>query len=79
MDAKEPEATDSRYCSPIYVDRGVLSNLQLPVVQYELLSLADIEMEVVVMAPETGPSTLLIVVGDQPNDCGVLSKLDYCI
>ena len=51
VDPKELEAADPLYCCPIDGDGGVSYSLLLPVVHNQLLSFAEVEMEVVVLAP----------------------------
>ena len=62
-----------------YEDGGVLGPL-FPVVHNKLLCFADIEREVVVLAPHCQFSDLpigrLIVVGEQAYHCCVVSKLN---
>ena len=69
MDTKELETLDPLYYSSINVNGG-LFGLPFPVVHDQLLCLAHIEGEVVVLAPHCQFSDLLpidrlIVVGDQ--------------
>ncbi len=75
MNPKEPEAADSLYHSPL--DGG--GRVLLPVVHNQLI--ADVEMEVVVLAPRCQGSDLLsvgrlIVGGDQADGGLVVSRLD---
>ena len=51
VDPEEPEAADSLHSSPVDGEGGVFYSLSLPVVHDQLLRFADIEMEVVVLAP----------------------------
>ena len=50
-------------------------SLPLPEVHDHLLSLADVEREVVVLAPWCQVPDLLIIVGDENQDGGVIHKL----
>ncbi len=54
-------------------------SLSLPVVQNQLLCCADVEMEVVVLAPRCQGSDLLSVVSDQTDDGHVVNKLDESV
>ena len=51
VDTEEPEAADSLHRSPIDGDGGVSLSLLLPVIHNQLLGFADVEMEVVILAP----------------------------
>ena len=51
MDAEELKTADSLYCSPVDVDWGVFPPL-LAEVNNQLLCFADVEGEVVVLAPQ---------------------------
>ena len=66
--------------SPIDGDGGVSLSLLLPVIHNQLLGFADVEMEVVILAPRCQGSDLLsvhclVAVGDQADR--VVSKLPY--
>ena len=69
MDAEKLEALDLLHYSPIDVNGGVLGPL-FPIVHDQLLCLADVEGEVVVLAPyrqvpDLLPVGCLIVFSDQ--------------
>ncbi len=73
MNPEEPEAANSLHHRPIDVKGGISFSLLLPVVHYQLLCFADIEMEVVVPAPRCQGSDLLsvgrlVIVGNQADD-----------
>ena len=73
MDNKELETLDPLYFSPVDVNGGLLGP-PFPIVHDQLLCLAHIEREVVVLAPHCQVSDLLpigcpIVVGDQAYHC----------
>ncbi len=77
---EEPETANSLHHSPIDGDGAVSFSLSLPVVHGQHLCFADIEMEVVVLAPrcqgsDLPPVSRLIVASDQADD-HVVSKLD---
>ncbi len=81
VNPEEPEAADSLHHSPIDGEGGMFFSLSLPVVHDQLLCFADIEMEVVVLAPRCQGSDLLsvgclIIAGDKADDGHVVSKLD---
>ena len=68
------------FFAPLYINGGLFSP-HFPVVHDQLLCLAHIEGEVVVLAPHCQVSDLLpldclIVVSDQAYHCGVVSKLN---
>ena len=76
VDTEEPEAADSLHRSPIDGDGGVSL---LPVVHNQLLCFADVEMEVVILAPRYQGFDLLslrrlVAVGDLADDGCVVSK-----
>jgi hypothetical protein len=76
----ELEALDLLHYSPVDGDGGVLGH-PFPVVHDQLLCIADVEGEVVVLAPHCQvtdllPICCLIVVGDQAYHCHVVSKLN---
>ena len=76
VDTEEPEAADSLHRSPIDGDGGVSLSLLLPVIHNQLL--ADVEMEVVILAPRCQVFDLLsrlVAVGDLADDGRVVSKL----
>ena len=80
MDTKELETLDPLHYSPVDVNGGLLGP-PFPVVHDQLLCLAHIEGEVVVLAPHSQLFDLLrigclIVVGDQAYHCCVVSKLN---
>lgn len=80
VDPKEREAADSLYCRSVDGDGGVSYSLSLPVVHRRLLRFADVEMEVVVLAPRCQDSDLLsvcrlVAVCDQADNGCVVSKL----
>ena len=69
------------YCRPVDGDGGVLGSLSLPLVHNQLINFAEVELEVVVLAPRCQGSHLLsvrrlVAVGDQADDGRVVSKLD---
>ena len=79
VDTKELEALNLLHCSPID-ENGGLFGPPFPVVHNQLLCLAHIEGEVVVLAPhcqfsDLHPIGCLIVVGEQAYHCCVISKL----
>ncbi|CAB1457121.1 unnamed protein product [Pleuronectes platessa] len=81
VDPEELEAADSLHLGPVDGEGGVFFSSSLPVVHDQLLRFADVEMEVVVLAPRCQGSDLLsvgllIVDGDQAYDSGVISKLN---
>ena len=81
VDPKEPEAADSLHRSPVDGEGGVFYSLSLPVVHDQLLCFADVEKQVVVLAPRCQGSDLLsvgllIVASDQAYDGRVISKLN---
>ncbi len=81
VEPEEPEAADSLHSSPFDGDAGVFCSLSLSVLHNMLLCFADIEMEVVVLAPRCQGSDLLSVgrltiTGDQADDSCIISKLD---
>ena len=51
VDPEEPEAADSLHRSAIDGDGGVSLSLLLPVIYNQPLGFADVEMEVVILAP----------------------------
>ena len=51
VDTEETEAADSLHRSPIDGDGGVSLSLLLPVIHNQILCFADVEMEVVILAP----------------------------
>ena len=66
---------------PVDGDGGVLGSPSHPVVHNQLLSFAEVELEVVVLAPRCQGSHLLsvrrlVAVGDQADDGRVVSNLD---
>lgn len=68
---KEPEATDPLHSISSDIDAG-MSSIRPPKIQYQLLSFADIEREVVLLTPLCQESHALavgrlIVVGDQAH------------
>ena len=76
---KEPEAADSLHRGPVDGDGDVSVSLSLPVVYNQLLSFADVEMEVVVLAPRCQVSDLpslgrLVAVCDQAMTGHVVTK-----
>ena len=80
MDTEELEALDPLHYSPVDVNRGVLGPL-FPVVHDHNLCLADVEGEVVVLAPHCQVSELLpigclIIIGDQAYHRLVVGKLN---
>ncbi|CAB1428703.1 unnamed protein product [Pleuronectes platessa] len=80
VDPEELEAADSLHRGPVDGEGGVFHSLSLPVVHDQLLRFADVEMEVVVLAPRCQGSDLLsvgllIVAGDQAYDSDI-SKLN---
>ena len=73
--------TQTLHSSPVDGEGGVFYSLSLPVVHDRLLRFADVEMEVVVLAPRCHGSDLLsvgllIIAGDQVYDGCVISKLN---
>ena len=80
MDTKELETLDPLHYSPVDVNGGLFGP-PFPVVLDQLLCLADVEGEVVVLAPHCQFSDLLpigrlIVVGDQAYHRCVVCKLN---
>ena len=80
MDTKDFETLDPLHFSPVNVNRGLFGP-PCPIVHDQLLCLANIEGEVVVLAPPGQVSDLLpidclIVVGDQAYNCCLVSKLN---
>ena len=80
MDTKELETLDPLLYSPIDVNGGVFGP-PFPVVHDQLLCLAHVEGEVVVLAPHGQVSDLLpigglVVVSDQAYYCCVIGKLN---
>ena len=80
MDTKELETLDPLHTSPFNVNGGLFSPL-FPVVHDQLICLAHIAGEVVVLAPhwqytDLLPISHLIVVGDQAYHGCVVSKLN---
>ena len=80
MNTKELEALDPLHYSPVDVNGGVLDP-PFPVVHAQLNCLADVEGEVVVLAPHSQVSDLLpigclLIVGDQAYHRRVISKLN---
>lgn len=70
INPEEAEAADFLHCSPINGDGGMSFSLLLPVVHNQLLCFADVENEVVVLAPRCQGFdifyvTRLIIVSDQ--------------
>jgi hypothetical protein len=79
VDTKELETLDPLHYSPVDINGGLFGP-HFPVVHDQLLCLAHIEGEVVILAPHFQVSDLLpigclIVVGDQAYCC-VISKLN---
>jgi hypothetical protein len=80
VDTKELETLDPLHFSPVNVN-GCLFGPPFPIVYDELLCIAHLEGEVVVLASHYQVSDLLpigclIVVGDQAYYCCVVSKLN---
>ena len=80
MDTKELETLEPLHYSPVDVNGGLFGP-PFPVVHNQLLCLAHIEGEVVVLEPHCQFSDLLpighlLVGGDQAYQCGVVSKLN---
>jgi hypothetical protein len=78
VDTKELETLDQLHYSPVNVNGGLFGPPS-PLVHGQLLCVAHIEREVVVLAPHFQISDLLpigglIVVGDQAYHCCVVSK-----
>ena len=69
LNPKEPEAADSLHRSPVDGEGGEFYSLSLPLVHDQLLCFADVEIEIVVLAPRCQGSDLLsVVAGDQAYD-----------
>ena len=80
MYAKESEVINSLHGGPVDEDGGV-SSLVPPEVQTQLLCSANIEGEVVYLAPHRQSAYLLpvgclVVVGNHASYCCVVSELD---
>ena len=79
MDSKELESLNLLHYSPVNENGGVLA-LPFPIVHDQLLSLAHIEAEIIVLLPHCLVSDLhpigLIIVGDQAYHYCVVSKLN---
>ena len=78
VNPEEPEAADSLHHSPIDGDEGVTLSLLLHVVHNQLFGFADVEMEVVILAPRCQVFDLLsvrrlVVVCDLADDGRVVS------
>ena len=67
MDTEELEALDPVHYSPVEVNGGVLGSL-FPVVHDQLFCLADVEGEVVVLAPHCQVSDFLPVAVSSSHD-----------
>ena len=80
VDTKELKTLDPLHYSPVDVNGGLFGR-PFPVVHDQLLCLAHIEGEVVVLAPHCQFSDLfpigcLIIVGDHAYHCCAISKLN---
>ncbi len=73
VNLEEHEAAKSLHRSPIDEEGGVSFSLSLPVVHNQLLCFADVEMDIVVLAPRCQGSDLrpvgrFIIIGEQADD-----------